>query len=135
MSEKNKKTPTDTFEMQGILNDKDLLFQRIDAYVKENIGDMNSISVKSIARRFNISVGYISKLYKRNTDSNFISHVLCLKVEEAKKKLAENPSLKIKDVASMLGYYNPISFTRLFKRFTGMSPLEYRRKFLPPSDE
>ena len=33
---------------------------------------------------------------------------------------------KIKDIASILGYYNPISFARLFKRHTGMTPGEYR---------
>ena len=33
---------------------------------------------------------------------------------------------RIKDIASILGYYNPISFARLFKRHTGMTPGEYR---------
>ena len=126
MSEKNKCECADTFETKVATSDTSALFQKIDAYVMENIGNMNTISVKSISKHFGISVGYISKLYKKHANSNYITHVLYLRVEKAKKLLATMPSLKIKDIASILGYYNPISFARLFKRHTGMTPGEYR---------
>ena len=128
MSEKNRCECADTFETKVVVSDTSALFQKIDAYVMENIGNMNTISVKSISKHFGISVGYISKLYKKHTNSNYISHVSHLRVQEAKRLLISNPGLKIKDVASMLGYYNPVSFARLFKRHTGMTPGEYRLK-------
>lgn len=112
----------------GITPDQSELFDKINKYVVENISKMDSISVSNIAMHFDISVGYISKLYRQKTQRTFIDYVLELKLKEAKRLLERSPDIKIKDVALLLGYANTISFIRLFKRKLGITPGEYRRK-------
>lgn len=121
-------TKTDFYNEALISDEQSRLFEKINKYVMENISDMNSISVNSIAEHFNISVGYVSKLYRRKTSKNFISYVLEMKVSEAKRLLCTFPDLKVKEIAVMLGYSNTLSFIRLFKRKTGMSPGKFRQK-------
>ena len=105
-----------------------VLFKKIDRYVVENFRDMDKISAVSVAAKFNVSAGYIYRLYKKMTKKTFISYVLDLRVEEAKRLLRENHQMKIKDVAENVGYSNPTSFMRLFKKATGESPESYRLK-------
>lgn len=105
---------------------QNLLFNEIHDYVTENFDKTEEISVINIATRFNISVGYISKLYKKVTGQTFIEYVLGLRMEEAKKLLLKKPLLKINEVAEKVGYSNASSFTRIFKKIMGVSPGEYR---------
>ncbi len=46
---------------------------------------------------------------------------------DAARSMLLNTELKIAEIATSLGYTDPTSFTRSFKRWTGMSPFEYRR--------
>lgn len=113
----------------GNADRQNLLFSEINAYVMDNYEKTEEVSVVNIAARFNISVGYISKLYKKITGQTFIDYVLELRVEKAKKLLCEKLSLKVKDVAESVGYLNTSSFVRVFKMRTGVSPSEYRVKY------
>ncbi|MCF2940006.1 helix-turn-helix domain-containing protein [Paenibacillus alkaliterrae] len=52
-----------------------------------------------------------------------------LKLHEA-KELIQQPGLSLKEIASQLGYEELSNFSRQFKRWTNMSPLQYRRSLL-----
>lgn len=107
---------------------QELMFKNIHQYVLENFRSMDDISAVNLAKIFNISTGYIYKLYKKMIGKSFIDCVLELRVEEAKKLLETQPYLKVKEIAERVGYENPTSFMRLFKKQTGMSPNDYRLK-------
>ena len=51
-----------------------------------------------------------------------------LRVEEA-KHLLESTAIPIDDVADQVGYHDPASFRRIFKRTTGITPARYRQRF------
>lgn len=53
-----------------------------------------------------------------------------LRIEEA-KQLFEATELAIDEMGAMVGYEDPASFRRLFKRLTAMPPARYRRRFQP----
>ncbi|MBR3932920.1 MAG: helix-turn-helix transcriptional regulator [Clostridia bacterium] len=127
-SKLSKKPKINISDNSKIATEQSKLFDKINKYVVENISKMDSISVNNIALHFGISIGYISKLYRQKTSMTFIGYVLELKLKEAKRLLEETPGIKVKDVAAHLGYTNTISFIRLFKKKTGLTPGEYRRE-------
>lgn len=107
-------------------NEQNLLFNSINDYVNENFMDNQKMSVVNLASYFNISVGYISKLYKRYSNETFIEHLIKIRVEESKKLLTQEPPMKIKDIGERVGYINTTSFIRVFKKITGVTPDVYR---------
>jgi transcriptional regulator GlxA family with amidase domain len=57
-----------------------------------------------------------------------LDYVLTLRIEEA-KLLLEDTDMLIDAVASEIGYTEPATFRRIFRRLAGVSPLKYRRRF------
>jgi transcriptional regulator GlxA family with amidase domain len=77
----------------------------------------SGLSPRSFARRFRAATGFAP-----------IEYVQAVRIEEA-KQLLETGSLDIDEVASAVGYEDPASFGRLFKRRAGLTPAAFRRKF------
>jgi transcriptional regulator GlxA family with amidase domain len=75
------------------------------------------LTPRTFARRFRASTGYEP-----------IDYVQCLRVEEA-KQLLETVDLSVDEVGHAVGYEDPTSFRRLFKRKAGLTPAAYRKKF------
>ena len=75
---------------------------------------------RTFDRRFRAATGYAP-----------LSYVQSLRVEEA-KQLLETGSEPVEEVARQVGYQDPASFRRLFRRLVGMTPGNYRRKFQVP---
>jgi len=75
------------------------------------------LTPRTFARRFRSSTGYEP-----------MDYVQSLRVEEA-KQLLETIDLSVEEVGHAVGYEDPTSFRRLFKRKAGLTPAAYRRKF------
>lgn len=99
---------------------------KIKKYITNNIN--NQLSLNSVADEFNISPGYLSKIFKEGTGTNFSDFVINKKFEKAAELLLGNNHLDISEVAETIGYSNITYFTRLFKEKYGMTPLQYRKK-------
>ena len=74
-----------------------------------------------------ISPGYLSHIASKELGCSFSEYVTAQKMDNAKKLLAES-SLSIANVAENCGYDNPKYFSTLFKKHTGMTAGEYRKK-------
>jgi len=72
----------------------------------------------------------LNRRFKAATGSTLIDYLQNLRVEEA-KRLLETSQKSSDDIAADVGYENPAFFRRLFKRYTGMTPGQYRRMFRP----
>ncbi|MEH6478273.1 MAG: helix-turn-helix domain-containing protein [Sneathiella sp.] len=90
-------------------------------YEKANpVAQMSSLSglnSRTFKRRFKTATGYSP-----------LDYVQTLRIEEAKQML-ETTDDAIDDIAETIGYEEPSSFRRLFKRTTGISPSQYRVRF------
>jgi two-component system, response regulator YesN len=84
------------------------------------------ITLDLIAEKLNISGGYLSTYFKEKTKKNFIDFVNEVRIKKAKNFLVES-DLRIQDVASKVGYQNMNSFNRMFKKFSGLTPSEFRQ--------
>lgn len=69
------------------------------------------------------------KRFKRATGLSPIEYVQVLRIEEA-KHLLETTDLPLDEIAADVGYAEPSSFRRLFRRMVGLSPSAYRRQRL-----
>lgn len=85
----------------------------------------HDMSLNALADQFQLSVPYVSKLFKDHTDMNFMDYLIRVRMEKA-KALLEDFEKKIADVAEEVGYTNAHSFIRIFKKYTGKTPGDYR---------
>ena len=79
-----------------------------------------------LAKRVFLSPGYLAVLMKENTGKNYSELVLSLRMEQAKKLLA-NTSMRIGEISARVGYENQRYFSRIFKQCEGVKPSEYRK--------
>jgi len=98
-------------------------FREIISYVNQHMED--NISVTDVCNALGISQSYISRLFRKYTQSTFNNYMNKQRIERAKNLFMENPSLLIKDVANLVGYQDQFYFSRIFRSITGETPTEY----------
>lgn len=84
------------------------------------------VSLAEAAQRINVSESYLSQLFKRETGENYNSFVHRYKVNQAKEMLQSN--MLIYEVCDKIGYENANYFAKLFRRYTGCTPNEYKKE-------
>lgn len=73
------------------------------------------------------NVDYLGKLFKKETGKNFSHYVMEKRMEMAKELLREGKKDRIYEIAETVGYgSNSQYFSQVFKKYTGVSPLEYK---------
>lgn len=92
-------------------------------YIKANY--MESITAEKLAGRFNCSTSYLSRLFRNQIGLGPIEYLIHERVHRAKQLLLKSDA-RIQDVASKVGYADVYYFSRLFKKHTGRSPLQFR---------
>ena len=85
-------------------------------------------SVDQLAGRAGLGVRTFLRRFKRATGMTPNSYLQQLRIEAA-RHLLEVSSKGVEEITEMVGYENASSFRRLFKKKTGLSPGEYRRRF------
>ncbi|WP_336960029.1 GlxA family transcriptional regulator [Chryseobacterium contaminans] len=86
------------------------------------------ISVEQVADRVNMSKRNFIRRFKNATTLNPIEYIQRVKVEAAKKALETGES-NIADITYSIGYNDLKTFRTLFKRMTGLTPIEYKNKY------
>jgi AraC family transcriptional regulator, transcriptional activator of pobA len=86
-------------------------------------------SVNHMAYQLNLSPKYLSDLLKLETGKTALELIHLYIISQAKNLLAEG-ELNVSEIAYRLGFENPPYFSRLFKKEVGMSPKEYKNKFI-----
>jgi len=85
-------------------------------------------SIDQIAQHVCLSPRHFKRRFKKATGDSPLSYLQNIRVELAKKKL-ESTLDSIDEITQQIGYENSSTFRRLFKRYTSLSPREYRDKF------
>ena len=82
-------------------------------------------TLTELADKMYVSQWHLSKLLNKHTKKSFSELLNEIRVREA-KKLLKDPSLRVGDVAEMVGFLDIAHFSRVFKKYTNMSANEYR---------
>ncbi|MGQ8874759.1 AraC family transcriptional regulator [Paenibacillus sp. TSA_86.1] len=92
-------------------------------YIKANYRE--SITAEKLAGRYNCSTSYLSRLFRNQIGLGPIEYLIHERVHHAKQLLLKSDA-RIQDVACKVGYADVYYFSRLFKKHTGHSPLQFR---------
>ncbi|NOU97373.1 response regulator [Paenibacillus sp. LMG 31456] len=84
------------------------------------------IVMEEIARMLFLNASHFSRIFKMETGETFIEFVTRYKMERAQEYLLQSEK-SIERIAEMLGYENTSYFIKLFKAFSGMSPVNFRK--------
>lgn len=96
----------------------------VEKYLRENFTDP-SMCLSKLSERFNMSESYLSHLFKDKTGQNFSTYLEGLRLGEAVRRLGEE-SCNVSGLYAELGYNNPTTFRRAFKKRYGVAPSEMR---------
>lgn len=95
-------------------------------YVEEHFGQ--EISLNKIAGELNVNASYLSRIFKEETGTGFVDYLMRTRVERAEKLLCATEK-SIKEIGAECGYASQNYFSRVFRKITGTSPAEYRKKY------
>ena len=92
-------------------------------YINENYSQ--PLSMQSVCDELGISQTYLSRLFRKYSDTTFNAYLTCCRIEAAKTLLREKPDLLLRDVAACVGYEDSSYFTKVFHQYTGQTPSQY----------
>ena len=112
------------------------IFLRQTEYSKKPIRDVidvlrggiyDSLSIDDICAATSYGRAYLFRVFKAATDQTIMEYYLSLKIERAKQLLLEN-KLTVKEIAARLAFNEANYFSKTFRRITGLTPTEYKKK-------
>jgi len=105
------------------------LEQLLDDYFHSEISHQKGLpSVQYVAEQLNLSSNYLSDLLRNTTGQNTQQYIQHYLIEKAKELLSTS-KMNVSEIAYQLGFEYPQSFSKLFKKVTRQTPLEYRQSF------
>jgi len=103
---------------------------KIETYILDNKSYLNPyLSLSLLSEELNLSEGYISQVINKSLSQNFTDYINSLRVEEARHMLLndEFDNYTILSVGLESGFNSKSSFYGAFKKFTGKTPLEFKK--------
>jgi len=85
------------------------------------------ISLKEAAEKVHLNACYLSQLFKQKTGKNYVEYVAGLRMQEA-EKLLSHTSLRVYEIAERLGFCDISHFSNMFKKYSGYTPSEFRKR-------
>jgi AraC-like DNA-binding protein len=108
-----KKTPAWARELKEIIQDQ----------IDTNL----SLSLKEISKNLEVHPSYLSREFSKYFENlSFGEYIRKLRIEKA-IQLIHSPKYSLTEIAYLTGFSDQSHFTRIFKKFTGKSPSEYRK--------
>ncbi|MBP3610234.1 MAG: helix-turn-helix transcriptional regulator [Lachnospiraceae bacterium] len=84
-----------------------------------------TISIEDYARTHNMSTSWFIRNFKQYTGSTPMQYILSIRIYNAEALLKSN-QYNVTEIARIVGYDNPLYFSRIFKKMKGLSPSEYK---------
>jgi len=122
--ERNLQSPFFIFQVQK--NHGDELIGQAQSFIEENLDE--KISFEVLASKLAISRRNFDRRFIKATGNTPVEYLQRVKVEVAKKSL-EKGRKSISEVMNEVGYVDDKAFREVFKKITGLSPLEYKARF------
>lgn len=99
------------------------IYKKVLSYIHDNCSNA-MMNVSSIADNFDISIAYLSRIFKKYYGSNISEYITSYRLDKAKELLSEGE--KVNDVVEKCGFGSLRTFLRVFKTVEGITPGQYR---------
>jgi two-component system response regulator YesN len=113
--------------IKGREDSSKLLVDRAKEYIEERFED-SELNINTICNYLHISQAYFSYIFKKDTQTTFVSYLTQIRMTKA-KELLRNTNMKTFIIAEKVGFSEPNYFSYCFKKNLGKSPSEYRNSF------
>jgi AraC-like DNA-binding protein len=90
------------------------------------------LSLTQVAKAVNISPNHLSEKFKQVTGIRFVEYIARTRFEKARCLLLD-PNLRVSEIAFAVGFQSLSQFNRVFKKFSGKPPTEYRTAEAKPT--
>jgi len=121
---KNFQSPFVVFH--GLKEHEDETIKDVQAYIEQHYKD--KLTVDRLADKFNMSRRTFERRFKKATRNTVAEYIQRVKIEGAKKQL-EIGRRSINEVMVDIGYSDTQTFRNIFKRITGVTPVDYKSKY------
>ncbi len=106
-----------------------VVLRKAKAFIGERY--MNpELTLRQVANEVALSNNHFCTIFSQETGVTFTEYITTLRIEKA-KELLRDKQMRTSDVAASIGYNDPHYFSYLFKKYTEMSPRDFRKQYLP----
>lgn len=103
------------------------VISKIIEYLNDNIEE--DINLEECARHFNYNANYLSRMFKKHFGKNYTDYVIEKKMERC-KELLKTTDITVNELTERFGYSCPQNFIRVFKKYTLVTPGQYRKQMM-----
>ena len=104
------------------------IVSEIISIINRQYSDPN-LSLNKISEKIYLSSSYVCVLFKEVTNKTIVQYINEFRIEKSLELLRQN-KYRIKSIAAMVGFEDSNYFSKTFKKIKGISPNEYRKRFL-----
>lgn len=122
----DRKSQSPFIMFNGQKKHEDEPIKKAQEFIEHNVSDR--ISVEDLALKYAIGKRHFERRFKKATNNTPVEYIQRVKIEAAKKHL-ETSTKNINEVMYDVGYSDTKSFRTVFKKITGLSPIDYRNKY------
>lgn len=136
-SEKSITNITKAFKTTGDFSEEDLMVKMLEGitkhydyvqFVKKYVAEhyMQKISFLDLAKVAYVSRSHLSNLFKSEVGCSFPEYLVKYRLAKAKELIGSAGDVSLTEVARLVGYPDYAQFSKLFKKYTGQTPTQYR---------
>lgn len=100
----------------------------MEAWLRAHLDE--EVHLAELCAKMKLKPSYAVKIYKKCKGVTPMRHLTVLRVRHACHLLVNSPALQVKQVAHLVGYEDPLYFSRVFSHETGLTPTEWRARNL-----
>lgn len=94
-------------------------------YIQEHFAE--NLTVNDLAEHYGVSPNYFSSMFKKEMSRSAVNYITELRINQA-RELLYHSELSVVDISKKVGYEDSQYFFRVFKKYLGMTPLQYREE-------
>jgi transcriptional regulator GlxA family with amidase domain len=122
----DRKSQSPFIMFNGQKQHEDEPIRKAQEYIENNI--MERITIDELAGKFAIGRRHFERRFKKATNNTPVEYMQRVKIEAAKKQL-ETSQKNVSEVMYEVGYSDTKAFRTVFKKITGLSPVDYKHKY------
>lgn len=103
------------------------IIEKIKDVIKKHYSD--NLSIRDIAKEVFLSTTYLCMIFKQETGETVNDYLTRVRIERA-KDLLKDRNIRLCDICHDIGYTEPGYFSKIFRKYTGLTPSEYRQNMI-----